>query len=473
MNEDIRKHDIFSVQPPVTPLSGGPSERADRLCTALFFCVRAAAGDKTARSELAGMESSGLLGVTVGADKMRLPRPSTKIIRGLEMMLYSASDWETELAFSEFEAARREDPVYSPIMRFICHEYGIGTEPDHSAAVSDMMSAATARLPVQVAKLAAAIVADWDGEKLEDDAPEEIQPAAQDASDTPENIPDPLGLASITIPDLPTEPQFASFVPEPVCSSIIERELDDARQTAYSQLAAGEYEDSVQTLVDIPDLGEPDKSLMLGIIHERGLSGIAVSAAKAEKYLRRAAEGGSPEAMAELAEMYSEDGDSKNAAEAFRYAYYSARCGNAKGAYLLSRQYSSQGCLEKALKWMSSAVAFGYPADEYEHEKLKSTCVPFLEKLRACYEYLAAIDLSIHPEAAGPLTAFRYRYGSELLDHGSEDDGVAHIIAAAKGGSSEAMDAIADLFETGRYFPRDIKKAAKWREKAAAARGGV
>ena len=471
MNEDIRRHDIFSTDPPLIPLTGGMSERADRLCTGLLLCVRAAAGDKAARAELARMEQAGDLGVRIGADRMKLPKPSYKIVRGLEMMLYSASDWETELAFSEFEAARREDPVYSPIMRFIGHEYGIGTEADHSAAVSDMLSAATAKLPIQVAKLAAAIVAEWDGEKLDDDIPVEPQQSAEaSAPETPaEDAPDPIGLASVTIPDLPTEPSFASIVPEPVCGEIPERAPDGARDGALALLATGEYEEAVNALVEIPDLGEPERALMLGLIHAKGMSGIAVSCDKAEKYLKSASERGSAEAMAELAELYGGEGDKKDVPQAFRYAYWSARRGSAKGAYLLSKHYSSQGCLEKALKWMSTAVAFGYPADEYEHEKLKTTCRPFLEKLRACYEYLASIDLSIHPEAARTLIAFRYRYGSALLDHGSEDEGVAHIIAAAKGGSSEAMEAIAELFETGRYFPRDGKKAEKWRRKAAEA----
>ena len=465
MNESIRKHDIFSTDPPLTPLSGGTSGRADSLCTALLLCVRSAAGDKAARGELSRMEGSGDV-MKLGADRMRLPTPSAKIVHGLEMMLYSASDWETELAFSEFEAAKKEDPIYSPLMLSLCREYGIGVSKDHSAAVRDMLSAAAAQLPAPAARLAAAIVAEWDGERLEDSA---VDITPTDDQPVPDDAPDPLRQASVMIPDLPTEPPMASVIPDPIeITEIPEPPESEIRDAAYAQLAAGELEDAVQTLVDMPDISEPDKSLMLGLIHGHGLSGIAVSKEKAVKYLSKAASFGSAEAMAELAGIYSEK-EGGNPAEAFRYAYYAAHMGSAKGAYLLSKQYNERGCLEKALKWMSSAVAFGYPADEYELEKLRSICLPFLEKLRACYDYLSKIDLSIYPEAARPLIAFRFRLGCAMLDHGAEDDGVAHIIAAAKGGSSEAMETIAELFETGRYFPRDPKKAAKWRDKAKAA----
>jgi len=156
-------------------------------------------------------------------------------------------------------------------------------------------------------------------------------------------------------------------------------QLADALQTAFARAAMGIKAGEPGALAKVKALaeaGHPPAQFYLGKLYETGQNGVKQNWAEARRWTKRAAEGGDPGAMHNLALYdFHGDGGAQNLASAARWFRAAADLGVTDSQYNLGLLYQSGSGVERdiaqAYLWFSIAAARGDAQARVNAERLR------------------------------------------------------------------------------------------------------
>jgi uncharacterized protein len=198
-----------------------------------------------------------------------------------------------------------------------------------------------------------------------------------------------------------------------------------------------------------------------------GNRGLPADPVKKLYHLRKGAEAGRWDAILDLGNaLLSGEGVERNPEEAYALLIRAAEEGGGDAVGLVGYLYA-QGLgvpksLPDAIYWLQRAVDGGSYKSEIMLESLRKTDrVPPRDQYPKSFAELLDLAAKDRPAACYEVGVFYIR-GQGVRKN--ETEGVRWILRAAELGNPRAQWHIAEIFDAGRYVPRDAEAAARWRE---------
>lgn len=198
-----------------------------------------------------------------------------------------------------------------------------------------------------------------------------------------------------------------------------------------------------------------------------GNRGLPADPVKKIYHLRKGAEAGRWDAIIDLGNaLLSGEGVERNPEEAYALLIRAAEEGGGEAVGLVGFLYA-QGLgvpksLPDAIYWLQRAVDDGSYKSEIMLESLRKTGrVPPRDQYPKSFAELLDLAAKDRPAACYEVGVFYIR-GQGVRKN--ENEGARWILRAAELGNPRAQWHIAEIFEAGRYVPRDPDAAARWRE---------
>ena len=239
-----------------------------------------------------------------------------------------------------------------------------------------------------------------------------------------------------------------------------------------------DYEKAIRYLFKALEAGSIEAISEIGYMYQYG-RGVAKDKAKAVKWYRRGSELGDPSSMNELADCLLKGiGTEKNIGEAIQWYRRAAELGNYNRAKELATcLIKYQGNESEAFEWLKKGTGKYSLIDSLIHDYTTDAEISALKELAEIYYF------SMPDTRGNKLKAFELykklakknpHYGYDVAVMYWEGEGVEKNLSealkwlrsSAEAGNSRSMRELAEIYLKGELVPKDETKALDWLRKA-------